>query len=202
MQFSYPTVKRMVDFLLSGFLLVALSPLLLTLAALCRVLIGSPVLFRQQRPGLLGQPFTLFKFRTMAERRDGYGALLPDEQRMTRFGTFLRSTSLDELPELVNILKGEMSFVGPRPLLMEYLTEYSPEQNRRHEVRPGLTGLAQVSGRNEASWDQRFEHDLYYVENFSPVVDFRIVLKTVGAVLARKDVSQSGHATMPKFGSK
>jgi lipopolysaccharide/colanic/teichoic acid biosynthesis glycosyltransferase len=174
-------------------------PVLIVLAILVRLQIGSPVLFRQQRPGRGGEPFHLLKFRTMTSDQDSRGNLLPDAQRLTRFGRFLRSTSLDELPELFNVLKGVMSLVGPRPLLMEYLPLYTPEQARRHEVRPGITGWAQVNGRNAISWEEKFQLDLWYVENQSFWLDVKILLLTVMAVSKREGISAQQHATMPFF---
>jgi len=179
--------------------LLVIFPLLVTLAILVRIQHGSPVLFRQQRPGLHGQPFYMYKFRTMTDKRDDMGNLLPDEQRLTGFGRFLRSTSLDELPELINVLKGEMSLVGPRPLLMEYLPLYSPEQARRHEVRPGITGWAQVNGRNAISWEEKFRLDVWYVDNCSLLTDLRILWMTLIKVFRREGISQEGRSTMEKF---
>jgi lipopolysaccharide/colanic/teichoic acid biosynthesis glycosyltransferase len=179
--------------------MVVLAPLLAVIAILVRTRLGSPVLFCQVRPGMHGRPFRLWKFRTMTDSRDPQGRLLPDEVRLTKFGRWLRSTSLDELPELWNILRGEMSVIGPRPLLMEYVPHYTDEQRRRHDVRPGLTGLAQVNGRNQTSWDERFRHDLEYVENISLWLDLKILVQTFGRVLRRNGVSAEGHATMPRF---
>ncbi len=192
-------MKRVVDAVGAACALVLLSPLLLALAVAVRALLGTPVLFRQQRPGLHGRPFTLIKFRSMRTARDAHGADLDDELRLTPFGRFLRRTSLDELPEFVNVLRGEMSLVGPRPLLMEYLPLYRPWQARRHEVRPGMTGLAQVSGRNALSWDERFRLDVWYVDHRSLWLDLRIIGRTVARVLAGTDVAQPGHATAQKF---
>jgi lipopolysaccharide/colanic/teichoic acid biosynthesis glycosyltransferase len=180
--------------------LLVLSPLLLVLAALVRVLLGSPVLFRHRRPGRHGRVFTLLKLRTMIDATDDAGRPLPDAQRLTRFGRFLRRSSLDELPELLNVLRGEMSLVGPRPLLVDYLERYTPEQSRRHEVRPGITGLAQVRGRNELSWDEKFAFDLEYVDRMGLGLDLRILLSTVRLVLQGRGVSARGHSTMPEFG--
>lgn len=179
--------------------LVFLSPVLAVIALLVRIKLGSPVLFRQQRPGLHGKPFTLLKFRTMTDARDADGSLLPDEQRLTSFGQFLRRTSLDELPELFNVVKGDMSLVGPRPLLMQYLNRYTPEQMRRHEVKPGITGWAQVNGRNALSWEEKFALDVWYVDHLSLWLDLKIVLLTVWKVLRREGISQDGFATMPEF---
>ena len=160
---------------------------------------GSPVLFKQVRPGLRGRPFMMYKFRTMTDERDIQGRLLPDEQRLTKLGRFLRSTSLDELPELFNVLKGDMSLVGPRPLLMEYLPLYTPEQARRHEVRPGITGWAQVNGRNAISWEEKFRYDVWYVDNWSFWLDIKILWMTIVSVLKREGISAQGHVTMPPF---
>tara|TARA_R110001606_G_scaffold251548_2_gene399514 strand:+ start:3090 stop:3677 length:588 start_codon:yes stop_codon:yes gene_type:complete len=187
------------DVLLSALLLIALSPILLVLMALVRWRIGAPVFFSQQRPGLAGAPFRMIKFRTMTNARDADGELLPDDQRLVPFGRFLRSTSLDELPELVNVLKGEMSLVGPRPLLMEYLPLYSPRQARRHEVRPGVTGWAQINGRNALSWEQKFELDVWYVDHHSLGLDLKILFLTALKVIQREGVSHGQEATMPKF---
>ncbi len=196
-------MKRLFDLLLSfGLLLILALPLLL-LWGLVRCKLGSPVLFRQVRPGLHGRPFMMVKFRTMTDERGADGELLPDAQRLTSFGRFLRATSLDELPELWNVLRGEMSLVGPRPLLMEYLPLYSPEQARRHEVRPGITGWAQVNGRNALSWEERFKLDVWYVDHRSLWLDLRILWLTVRKVIVREGISAQGEATMPKFtGSK
>ena len=192
-------MKRLCDLLLSlGALLVLALPLLL-LWFLVRRRLGSPVLFRQVRPGLHGRPFMMVKFRTMTDERGADGELLPDAQRLTPFGRFLRATSLDELPELWNVLRGEMSLVGPRPLLMEYLPLYSPEQARRHEVRPGITGWAQVNGRNAVSWNERFRLDVWYVDHCSLWLDLRILWLTVRKVLVREGISAQGEATMSKF---
>lgn len=192
-------VKRLFDVVVSALLLIVLAPVILLLAFLVRLFLGSPVLFKQVRPGLHGRPFTMYKFRTMTDERDDQGRLLPDEQRLTRLGRFLRSTSLDELPELFNVLKGDMSLVGPRPLLMEYLPLYTPEQARRHEVRPGITGWAQVNGRNAITWEEKFKYDVWYVDNWSFWLDIRILLLTILAVLRREGISAEGHATMPVF---
>ena len=191
--------KRLFDVLIAGIALVVLAPLLALLALLVRATMGAPVLFRQDRPGLHGAPFTLYKFRTMRDTRDAHGNLLDDDARLTAVGRFLRSTSLDELPELVNILKGDMSLVGPRPLLMEYLLRYTPEQMRRHDVVPGLTGWAQVSGRNALDWDEKFARDVWYVDNRSFSLDLRILVATALIVLRRQGISQPGHATAEKF---
>jgi sugar transferase EpsL len=193
------TIKRLFDLVVSAVALVLLSPVLLVLALLVRWKLGSPVLFTQQRPGLAGRPFRLVKFRTMRDAVDRDGRALPDEERLTPFGARLRSLSLDELPELWNVLRGDMSLVGPRPLLMQYLDRYTPGQARRHEVRPGLTGWAQVNGRNATSWAERFDMDVWYVDHRSMRLDLQIMWRTVRAVLAKEGVSAEGHATMPEF---
>ncbi|MFN4341437.1 MAG: sugar transferase [Azonexus sp.] len=192
-------VKRLFDIFAALLVLVALAPVLVVVAWKIHRKLGSPVLFQQVRPGLHGQPFKMIKFRTMRDAVDAQGNLLPDSERMTPFGNFLRSTSLDELPELWNVLKGEMSLVGPRPLLMEYLPLYSPEQARRHEVRPGVTGWAQVNGRNALSWDEKFKLDVWYVDNHSFWLDLKILLRTVKKVFVREGISAAGEATMPRF---
>jgi sugar transferase EpsL len=179
--------------------LVAFAPLLLSVAALVRWKLGPPIFFRQTRPGQNGQPFQLIKFRTMTDARDFSGALLPDGQRLPRFGQFLRRSSLDELPELINILRGDMSLVGPRPLLMQYLDRYTPEQARRHDVKPGLTGWAQVNGRNAVSWEEKFRMDVWYVDNQSFVLDLKILWMTIRKVLKREGISQTGQATAQEF---
>ena len=193
------SVKRLFDLVSASVALVLLSPLILVLSLLIRWRLGSPVLFRQTRPGLNGQPFTMLKFRTMTDRRDSNGRLLPDAERLTPFGAFLRSASLDELPGLWNVLRGEMSLVGPRPLLMAYLDLYTPEQARRHEVQPGLTGWAQVNGRNALSWEERFKLDIWYVDNRSLALDMRILWMTVWKVFRREGISAPGEATMAEF---
>ncbi|HOU22172.1 MAG: sugar transferase [Kiritimatiellae bacterium] len=193
------TVKRAIDFLIAALALGLSAPGLVVLAVLVRWKLGAPVLFRQPRPGRHGRPFTLLKFRTMIDTRDAAGHWLPDERRLTAFGRFLRRTSLDELPELWNVLRGDMSLVGPRPLLMEYLPLYSPEQARRHEVRPGITGWAQVNGRNAISWEEKFAMDVWYVDHVSVVLDARILWRTLLQVLKGQGISAAGHATMPKF---
>ncbi len=179
--------------------LIVLSPLLIAVGVLVRLSIGSPILFCQQRPGRFATPFMVFKFRTMSERRDASGNLLPDAERLTRVGRLLRTTSLDELPQLWNVLRGDISLVGPRPLLMEYLPRYSPEQARRHEVMPGITGWAQTNGRNSLSWEEKFRLDTWYVENWSLRLDVLILLKTAVSVVKRDGIANSGHATMPGF---
>jgi lipopolysaccharide/colanic/teichoic acid biosynthesis glycosyltransferase len=191
--------KRLFDISSSLIGLLLLAPILILLALLIRTLVGSPVLFTQVRPGLNGRAFQIIKFRTMTNDRDSAGASLPDALRLTPFGRFLRSSSLDELPELWNVLKGDMSLVGPRPLLMEYLPMYTPEQARRHEARPGITGWAQVNGRNALSWEEKFQLDVWYVENQSFWLDIKILFLTVKKVLARDDISAAGEATMPRF---
>lgn len=192
-------IKRFVDFVLSFIALILLSPTLVILVIAIRSKHGMPILFRQQRPGLHGKPFTLYKFRTMTDARDAEGNLLPDAERLTSFGRFLRRTSLDELPELINVLKGDMSLVGPRPLLMQYLDRYTPEQARRHEVRPGITGWAQINGRNAVSWEEKFRLDVWYVDNVSLWLDLKVLFLTVWKVLKREGISQAGYATMPEF---
>ena len=192
-------MKRLFDIFVSAGALIVLSPLMVCLALLIRVKLGAPVLFSQVRPGLNTGPFRMYKFRSMTNARDAHGSLLPDAERLTPFGKFLRASSLDELPELFNILRGDMSLVGPRPLLMEYLPLYSARQARRHEVRPGLTGWAQVNGRNALSWDEKFELDVWYVENRSFALDLKILWLTLLTVIRRKGISSDGHATMPPF---
>jgi sugar transferase EpsL len=192
-------LKRSMDILgaLTG--LLFLSPVLAVVAVLIRIQLGTPVLFKQQRPGLHGKPFYMLKFRTMSNAHDEAGNLLPDAQRVTWLGNFLRKTSLDEFPELFNILKGEMSLVGPRPLLMQYLPLYSTEQARRHEVKPGLTGWAQINGRNAISWEQKFEYDVWYVDHQSFWFDVKILFMTAWKVICRDGISADDHATMPAF---
>ncbi len=192
-------MRRCLDILLSMAALLVLSPLLLFLVALIRLQLGSPVLFKQMRPGYRERPFQLIKFRTMMDMRDSEGRPFPDSERLSSFGQFLRSTSMDELPELWNVLKGDMSLVGPRPLLTEYLDLYSCEQARRHEVPPGITGWAQVNGRNALSWNEKFALDVWYVDNRSVWLDFRIIVQTVWQVFSRKGVSHPGEATMHRF---
>lgn len=192
-------MKRAFDIAVAGLLLILLSPALAILALLVRWRLGSPVLFRQVRPGKGAKPFEMLKFRTMTDARDDKGRLLPDAERLTPFGRFLRSTSLDELPELWNVLKGNMSLVGPRPLLMEYLPLYSSEQARRHQVRPGITGWAQVNGRNAISWEEKFALDVWYVDNRTFWLDLRIIGLTMSGVLKRSGIAADGEATMPRF---
>lgn len=191
--------KRLFDIVASAFGLLLLSPLIAIVAWQIRRKLGSPVLFRQVRPGLNGRPFEMVKFRTMRDAVDAHGHPLPDSERMTPFGSFLRSTSLDELPELWNVLKGEMSLVGPRPLLMEYLPLYSPEQYRRHEARPGVTGWAQINGRNALSWEEKFKLDVWYVDNQSFWLDLKIIFLTLKKVVVRDGINAEGEATMSKF---
>ncbi len=191
--------KRIFDLLLTIIGLVALSPVMLALALLVWIFHGRPVLFRQERPGYRGAPFALYKFRSMTEARDAQGNLLPDEQRLTRFGRFLRASSLDELPELFNVLRGEMSLVGPRPLLMQYLERYSPEQMRRHEVLPGITGWAQINGRNALTWQEKFRLDVWYVDHRSLWLDLKILALTVWKVLKREGIDQAGHVSAEEF---
>lgn len=192
-------LKRLVDIVASAAVLVVLSPVLAVTALLVCIKLGSPVLFRQVRPGLDERPFGLIKFRSMSDARDAHGELLPDARRLPPFGRWLRSTSLDELPELWNVLRGDMSLVGPRPLLMQYLPLYSSEQRRRHEVRPGLTGLAQVEGRNALTWDEKFAADVRYVDCQSLWLDLTIIARTVTMILRRDGISAPGEATMPPF---
>lgn len=192
-------LKRTFDILIAGISLLTLSPVLLIVSLLVRVSLGNPVLFNQVRPGEGGKPFRMIKFRTMRDAFNANGNPLPDSERLTRFGNFLRSTSLDELPELWNVLKGDMSLVGPRPLLMEYLDLYTPEQARRHEVKPGITGWAQVNGRNAISWEDKFKLDVWYVDNQSLWLDIKILLMTVKKVFVREGISAEGEATMTKF---
>ena len=191
--------KRLVDIVVSLCAIVILSPLMLIIALLVRINLGSPVIFKQERPGLNEKIFTLYKFRTMTDERDENGQLLPDAQRLTKFGRWLRSTSLDELPELFNVLKGEMSLVGPRPLLVEYLPLYNSHQRRRHEVRPGLTGLAQISGRNAISWEEKFNLDVEYVDGISFLGDWMIILRTARQVITRDGISSQTSPTMEPF---
>ena len=192
-------MKRIFDVLVSAVLLILLCPVMLAVAIAVRARLGSPVLFRQRRPGMHGQPFEILKFRTMRDARTPDGKLLADADRLTPLGRWLRSTSLDELPELWNVLKGDMSLVGPRPLLMHYLPLYSTEQMRRHEVRPGLTGWAQVNGRNALTWEEKFRHDVWYVDHRSLLLDFRILFLTAKAVINRHGISYEDSATMPEF---
>ena len=192
-------LKRVMDFILSLLAIIVLSPVLLVVAVLVRTKLGSPVLFTQERPGKDEKIFKLYKFRTMTDEKDEHGNLLSDEVRLTKFGKMLRSTSLDELPELFNILKGDMSIVGPRPSLVRYLPRYSAEQRRRHEVRPGLSGLAQVNGRNAISWEDKFKYDVEYVDNVTFLGDWKIIFQTVLNVLKRDGISSETSATMEEF---
>lgn len=192
-------VKRILDFTLSLLALIVLSPLMLIIYILVRIKLGKPAIFKQKRPGKDEKIFTLYKFRTMTDEKDEQGNLLPDEKRLTKFGKFLRSTSLDELPELINIIKGDMAIVGPRPLLVEYLEFYTEEERHRHDVRPGLTGLAQVSGRNNITWEEKFKQDNKYIKNITLINDIKIIIKTIGKVFKRDGISQEGNATMEKF---
>jgi len=192
-------IKRPMDFILSLISIIALSPILLVVAILVKVKLGGPVLFKQKRPGLNERIFTMYKFRTMTNERDQNGELLPDSVRLTKFGRFLRSTSLDELPELFNILKGDMSIIGPRPLLVQYLPLYNDHQKRRHKVRPGLSGLAQVSGRNAISWEDKFNLDVKYVDNVSFIEDWKIIFLTIKKVFAREGINSGTTATMEPF---
>ena len=195
-------LKRVFDVVVSATALVVLAPVMGLIALAVWRTMGRPVLFRQARPGLHGKPFVMYKFRTMRDLRDAEGNLLPDEARLTPFGRWLRTTSLDELPELVNVLRGEMSLVGPRPLLMEYLERYTPEQARRHEVKPGITGWAQIHGRNNLSWEERLRLDVWYVDHWSLWLDLKILWRTLWMVLRREGISAQGHATMPRFGER
>ena len=192
-------IKRAFDFLVALFALLILLPVIMVVAVLIRLKLGSPILFTQDRPGLNGNVFKMMKFRTMLDAKDKQGNLLPDDERMTPFGAFLRSTSLDELPGLFNVLKGDMSLVGPRPLLVQYLPLYSNEQARRHNVRPGITGWAQVNGRNAISWDEKFKLDVWYVDNQSFWLDIKILLLTVKKVFVREGISADGHVTIEPF---
>jgi lipopolysaccharide/colanic/teichoic acid biosynthesis glycosyltransferase len=191
--------KRVFDLLVATAALVALSPLLAAIVLIVRIFLGSPVLFRQTRPGYKAQPFTCLKFRTMTDKRDASGQLLPDAERLTALGRFLRTTSLDELPELINVIRGEMSLVGPRPLLMQYLDRYTPEQMCRHDAKPGISGWAQINGRNSASWEQKFAYDVWYVENRSFWLDLKVLALTPWKTLKREGISNGQHATMPEF---
>jgi sugar transferase EpsL len=194
-----PIVKRFMDVTFAAAGLLLLSPLIIVISAAIKIVLGSPIFFRQERPGYLGRPFRILKFRTMSEIVDAKKASLADHDRLTAFGSFLRSTSLDELPELFNVLIGEMSIVGPRPLLMEYLDLYSPEQFRRHDVKPGITGWAQVNGRNTLTWDQKFALDLWYVDHHCFGLDLKIVCLTFWQTLRKKGINQPGQATVQKF---
>lgn len=192
-------LKRLLDIIIASIALIILSPLYLYVAYKVRKNLGSPVIFRQVRPGLYGRPFEMIKFRTMTDERDAEGNLLPNEQRLPKFGKMLRATSLDEMPELWNVIKGDMSIVGPRPLLMDYLPLYNEEQAKRHNVRPGMTGYAQVNGRNSISWEEKFKLDTWYVENQSIWLDFKIMFQTVKKVLVKEGINQSEEVTMTRF---
>lgn len=192
-------IKRLLDIVLAAAALIVFSPVLVITALLVRLNLGKPILFQQDRPGLHEKIFRLYKFRTMSDKRDENGNLLPDGERLTRFGKVLRSTSIDELPELVNVIKGDMSLIGPRPLLVRYLDRYTPEQHRRHEVRPGLTGLAMSRVRNSAGWDKKFELDLEYVEHISFLLDLKIIFWTISIVLKREGINEDGEATNSEF---
>jgi lipopolysaccharide/colanic/teichoic acid biosynthesis glycosyltransferase len=192
-------IKRPMDFILSLFSIIVLSPIMLLVALFVRINLGSPVIFKQNRPGLNEQIFTLYKFKTMSDKKDENGELLPDEMRLTSFGRFLRATSLDELPELFNIIKGDMSLIGPRPLLIQYLPLYDEHQRRRHAVRPGLSGLAQVNGRNAISWEDKFNLDIEYINNVSFIGDWKIILLTLKKVLIREGINSNTAATMEHF---
>lgn len=192
-------IKRAIDVALSFLVIIVLSPVMFIVAILVRIKLGTPVIFKQERPGLHGNIFTLYKFRTMTDAKDQNGRLFPDEDRMTDFGRRLRAASLDELPELFNILKGDMAFVGPRPLLVKYLSRYSQRQNRRHEVMPGLTGYAQINGRNSLSWEERFEMDIWYVDHINFILDVKILFKTVSIVLKKDGINSETSATMEEF---
>jgi sugar transferase EpsL len=196
------TAKRLMDIVLVSLLLIVASPLMAIVALMVRANLGRPVLFRQFRPGLHGKAFECVKFRTMRDLRDKRGEYLPNDARLTRFGEWLRSTSLDELPELWNVLKGDMSLVGPRPLLMEYLPLYTPEQRRRHDVRPGLTGWAQVNGRNAVPWEERFRMDVWYVDHQSLRLDLRILFATIGQIVSRQGISAPGRSTIERYRSR
>ena len=192
-------IKRIIDIILSLLALIILSPLIIIIGISVRIKIGKPIIFKQKRPGKNEKIFILYKFRTMTEEKDEYGNLLPDEKRLTEFGKFLRSTSLDELPELFNILKGDMSIVGPRPLLVEYLPLYNEQQKHRHDVRPGLTGLAQINGRNSITWNKKFNEDIEYVNNITFMLDVKIVFKTIAKVIKKEGINQDENTTMKKF---
>ena len=192
-------IKRILDFILSLIALIVLSPVLLVVAILVRIKLGSPIIFKQQRPGKDERIFTLYKFRTMTDKKDENGNLLPDSERLTKFGKVLRSTSLDELPELINILKGDMAVIGPRPLLVRYLDRYNEEQHHRHDVRPGLTGYAQAHGRNSVSWEDKFAMDVWYTKHITFAGDVRIIWDTVMTVLKKEGISSENAATMEEF---
>lgn len=195
----YLPIKRLFDILFALLLLIITSPIMLVAAITIRISSNGPILFRQERPGKYGAIFTVFKFRTMSQDKDSEGNLLPDIMRMTRVGSFLRKSSVDELPQLINVLKGEMSFIGPRPLLVQYLELYNPEQARRHEVTPGISGWAQVNGRNLICWEEKFKYDVWYVDHISFSLDLKIILKTIKNVLIKDGINSSPNATMPIF---
>lgn len=192
-------MKRIIDLIISLMILIIFSPILLVVGVMVRFKMGSPILFTQVRPGLYGKPFNLYKFRTMVDLKDSNGELLSDELRLTNFGKFLRKFSLDEFPQLINVVKGEMSLVGPRPLLMEYLSLYTKEQMLRHDVKPGITGWAQVNGRNAITWEEKFKFDNWYVENHNHIVDLKILFLTFIKVIKKEGISQQGQVTMEKF---
>ncbi len=192
-------MKRFFDFFISVILLIFLSPVIGIVFLLVRYNLGRPVFFKQVRPGLYGRPFTIYKFRTLADKKNHEGQLLPDEERLTRFGALLRKTSLDELPELLNVIRGDMSLVGPRPLLMEYLERYDEQQARRHDMKPGITGWAQINGRNAVSWPEKFKMDLWYIENHSLWLDIKILFLTLITVFKSEGITQNGHVTSEKF---
>ena len=194
-----PLHKRGFDILVSSFGLIILSPILLLISISVLASYGLPIIFRQQRPGYLGKPFTIYKFRTMSDELDSHGKLLPDEQRLKRLGRILRTYSLDELPEMFNVFKGDMSWVGPRPLLMQYLDRYTPEQARRHEVLPGMTGWAQINGRNAITWEDKFRYDLWYVDHWNFWLDIKIILGTIWKVLMREGINEPGHISAGEF---
>ena len=192
-------IKRLLDFILSLMALIILMPLMFVIYILVIVKLGKPAIFKQKRPGKNEKIFILYKFRTMTDKKDENGNLLSDSQRLTKFGKFLRSTSLDELPELINIIKGDMAIIGPRPLLVDYLDYYNEEEHHRHDVRPGLTGLAQVSGRNAITWEEKFKKDIEYINNITFIQDIKIILKTIKNVFIREGINQEGNATMERF---
>ncbi len=198
----YTYIKRVLDIVFAICALILLAPVLIVVAALVRLRLGNPIFFKQIRPGLRGQPFNIVKFRTRTDKRDQNNTLLSDDERITSFGRFLRITSLDEFPELLNVIRGEMSLVGPRPLLMEYLTFYTPEQARRHEVQPGITGWAQVNGRNSLTWEEKFKLDLWYVENYSLAIDIQILWITLLKVIKMDGICHSSKITMPPYKGK
>ena len=191
--------KRLFDLIICISALIILTPIIITVAVLIVLVIGFPILYRQTRPGYLGTPFTILKFRTMSFKYNDNGGILPDDQRLRKFGKFLRSTSIDELPEIWNVIKGDMSIVGPRPLLMQYLDRYTPEQLRRHEVRPGITGWAQINGRNAITWEEKFKLDVWYVDNQSFLLDLKIIFLTIWKIIRRDGINQPGQATMEEF---